>query len=268
MNRTELSAQIKNKGSFLCVGLDSDITKIPRFLLDFDDPVFEFNKRVIEATKPYAVCYKINIAFYEALGSKGWQSLEKTVHLIPDNIFKIADAKRGDIGNTSQQYAKAFFEAMPFDAITVAPYMGYDSITPFFEFQNKWVIILALTSNKGSADFQMLDTNDHNKLYEQVILKSSQWGSNENTMYVVGATHPESFRHIRELIPDHFLLIPGVGTQGGDLETIAQNALIHDTGILVNVSRAILFPDGEEAFPDNCASEAAKYASQMKKFIH
>jgi orotidine-5'-phosphate decarboxylase len=268
MNRKELIAQIREKGSFLCVGLDSDINKIPEFLLDYEDPVFEFNKKIIEATKDYSVCYKINIAFYEALGKKGWDTLEKTVNIIPPGILKIADAKRGDIGNTSYQYARAFFESMPFDAITVAPYMGQDSISPFLEFKDKWVIILALTSNKGSNDFQFLDTNDNRKLYEQVILKSSTWGSTDNIMYVVGATHPESFKHIRALIPDHFLLIPGVGTQGGDLEKIAINAINEDIGILVNVSRAIIFPEVKEGFPTNCANQAKLYASIMKKYIH
>ncbi|MFC2114638.1 orotidine-5'-phosphate decarboxylase, partial [Bacteroidota bacterium] len=209
MNKAQLIEEIQRKKSFLCVGLDTDLNKIPIHLKSTDDPVFEFNKAVIDATKHVTVSYKLNLAFYESLGVKGWESMEKTVNYIPDTIFKIADAKRGDIGNTSKQYAKTFFETFPFDAITVSPYMGSDSIQPFLEFKDKWVIILALTSNAGSTDFQLLKTGE-DYLFEKVLKTSKTWGSDSNIMYVVGATHPESFAGIRKIIPDHFILIPGV----------------------------------------------------------
>jgi orotidine-5'-phosphate decarboxylase len=246
--------------------LDTDITKIPAHLLTEEDPVFSFNKIVIDATKEFAVAYKINLAFYEADGLKGWKSLEKTVNYIPKNIFKIADAKRGDIGNTSTQYAKAFFEHMNFDAITVSPYMGIDSVKPFMSYENKWIIILALTSNSGSNDFQMLKTEE-GPLYEVVLKKAAGWGSDENTMFVVGATHPKNFENIRKLIPNHFMLIPGVGAQGGSLDEIAKYALNEEVGVLVNVSRAVIFPDDKAGFPNNIYRAAQDYQQQMAKFI-
>lgn len=266
MKRQELINQIRTKKSYLCVGLDSELSKIPKEFHKTQDPVYEFNKAIIEATQNHAVAYKINIAFYESLGIKGWQSLEKTLGHIPESIFKIADAKRGDIGNTSKQYAKTFFETFPFDAVTVSPYMGEDSIAPFLEYQNKWVIILALTSNKGSADFQLLDTSQK-KLYEEVLYRSSKWGSVENIMYVIGATHPEAFKDIRKLIPDHFILVPGVGAQGGDLEKISLNAMNSDIGILINVSRDIIFPENYTDFYLAVSGKAQFYRNQMSGFI-
>lgn len=266
MKKGELITEIRNKKSFLCVGLDSELSKIPKQFLNSEDAVFEFNKAVIESTAEYAVAYKLNIAFYESQGIKGWQSLQKTIDFIPGNIFKIADAKRGDIGNTSKQYAKTFFETFSFDAITVSPYMGEDSISPFLGYKDKWVIILALTSNKGSADFQMLETGKR-KLYEEVLLKSSKWGTDENTMFVVGATHPEEFTEIRKIIPDHFILIPGVGAQGGDLEKISGYAINKDTGIIVNVSRAIIFPEIYDDFKTEVAKLSRQYQKLMSGFI-
>jgi orotidine-5'-phosphate decarboxylase len=262
MDKKNLIDQILKKKSYLCVGLDSEMSKIPEQFLRSDDPVFEFNKSVIDATKEFTVAYKINIAFYESLGYKGWQSLENTLSYLPEDVLRIADAKRGDIGNTSRQYAKTFFETYSFDAITVSPYMGIDSISPFFEYPGKWVIILALTSNKGSADFQMLQTGK-SKVFEEVIIKSSQWGNTDNTMYVIGATHPEAFAGIRKLIPNHFILIPGVGAQGGDLEMISQNAINEDIGILVNVSRAIIFPEVKTGFQIAVHDQAKWYRDQM-----
>jgi len=266
MNRQELIKQIKQKESFLCVGLDSEISKIPQEFLAFADPVLEFNKAVIESTKEFAVAYKINIAFYESLGYKGWITLEKTLEHLPADVFTIADAKRGDIGNTSRMYAKTFFETYSFDAITVSPYMGIDSISPFLEYNHKWVIILALTSNKGSSDFQLLETGGK-KVYEEVLAKSSTWGSINNTMYVVGATHPEAFDEIRKIVPEHFLLIPGVGTQGGDLEKICIHALNKDIGILVNVSRAVIFPENYTDFRNAVVESAQFYQQQMAPFV-
>lgn len=267
MDRKELVAEIRKKKSYLCIGLDSDLNKIPNHLLETDDPIFEFNKAVIDATKDFGIAYKMNLAFYESLGYKGWMSLEKTVNYIPDNIFKIADAKRGDIGNTSKQYAKTFFETYNFDAITVSPYMGEDSIGPFLEFENKWVIILALTSNKGSQDFQMLSTPE-GKLYEQVLRKASKWGDKNNIMFVVGATHPDYFLNIRKIIPENFILIPGVGAQGGDLEQISRNALNDDIGVLVNVSRGIIYADNNANFPNNISKQAQAYQREMSIFIN
>jgi orotidine-5'-phosphate decarboxylase len=261
-----LIEQIRNKKSYLCVGLDTDIKKLPDDFKSMDDPIYEYNKIVIEQTRDVAVAYKLNLAFYESVGYKGWISLEKTLKLIPDHIFKIADAKRGDIGNTSKQYATTFFKTFNFDAITVSPYMGEDSIGPFMEFDGKWVIILALTSNKGSNDFQLLESGGK-KLYEHILEKSSKWGSDKNTMYVVGATHPDHFTHIRTIIPDHFILIPGVGAQGGDLEAISHYAMNKDIGILVNVSRNILFPDNGLPFPQNIRHEAMSYQKQMAGFV-
>jgi len=266
MNRAQLVSRIREKKSFLCIGLDTDLNKIPASFKSFKDPVFEFNRIVIDQTKDFCVAYKLNAAFYEQNGTNGWESMQKTEDYIPSGIFKIADAKRGDIGNTSKQYAKAFFEHMHFDAITVSPYMGYDSISPFMEFEDKWVIILALTSNKGSNDFQMLKT-DEGFLYERVLKTSMKWGSRDNMMYVVGATHPESFLPIRKIIPDHFMLIPGVGAQGGTVDDIGKYALNHDVGVLVNVSRAVLFPERQEDFPENIRRAAWEYQQQMIKWI-
>ena len=268
MNRTQLFEQIKKKGSYLCIGLDTDLQKIPSHLLSSPDPVFEFNKRIIDATHHLCVAYKPNIAFYEALGPSGWVSLQKTLEYIPKELFTIADAKRGDIGNTSSLYAKAFFEQMNFDAITVAPYMGEDSVTPFLQYENKWVILLAHTSNAGSKDFQVMESSGSGrKLYEEVILKSQQWSSNENMMYVVGATHPEGMRQIRLLAPDHFFLVPGVGAQGGDLEAISLCGLNKQCGLLVNSSRAIIYASAEKDFAQQAAREAQDVRNQMQELL-
>jgi orotidine-5'-phosphate decarboxylase len=259
MNHTEIFKNIIKKHSFLCVGLDTEIEKIPSFLLKAKDPVFEFNKRIIDATNKYAVAYKPNVAFYEVNGSGGWISLQKTVRYIKDNypdIFVIADAKRGDIGNTSKMYAKGFLENMPFDAVTVAPYMGEDSVTPFLSYNDKWVILLALTSNKGADDFQYHD-EDGIKLFERVLTVSQRWGTINNMMYVVGATHAEMLKDIRKIAPDHFLLVPGVGAQGGSLEEVAMYGMNNKCGLLVNSSRGIIFADNSEKF-DAVAAEKAK----------
>ena len=242
MNRKQLIDQIKLKQSFLCVGLDTDLAKIPPHLLQTDDPVFEFNKQVINATAQYAVAYKPNIAFYELLGPSGWESLKKTLDYIPKNIFTIADAKRGDIGNTSGYYAKAFYNTYNFDSITLAPYMGSDSVKPFMQ-DNKWAIVLGLTSNDGAMDFQKLELKGGSLLFEEVIRKSATWGSTENMMYVVGATRAEMLGQVRKIIPDHFLLVPGVGAQGGSLEEVCKYGLNRDVGLLVNSSRGIIYAD-------------------------
>ena len=257
MTRSELIAQIHLKQSFLCVGLDPDLTKIPKHLLQLEDPIFEFNKAIIDATKEYCVAYKPNTAFYEAYGVAVWQALEKTINYIPKDCFIIADAKRGDIGNTSLAYAKAFFETLPCDAITVAPYMGADSVLPFFTYENKWVVLLALTSNQGSADFQMLEVNEH-KLYAEVIKKGLSWGNNENTMFVVGATQGEEIKAIRNLAPDHFFLVPGVGAQGGSLEEVFNFGANKDVGLLVNSSRAIFYAQDDINFAEGAKKEALK----------
>jgi len=259
MNQTELFENIVKKRSFLCVGLDSEIEKIPSFLLKEKDPVFEFNKRIIDATHEYSVAYKPNVAFYECYGSKGWMTLEATVRYIKENypdIFVIADAKRGDIGNTSKMYAKAFLENMPCDALTVAPYMGEDSVIPFLSYKEKWVVLLALTSNKGADDFQY-HNEDGIKLFERVLSVSQKWGTFNNMMYVVGATRAEMLKDIRKIIPDHFLLVPGVGAQGGSLEEVARYGMNSKCGLLVNSSRAIIFADSTENF-DKVAGEKAK----------
>ena len=266
MNRKYLIQQIKEKKSYLCVGLDTDITKIPAHLQSHSDAVFEFNKQIIDATKDLCVAYKINTAFYEAEGVKGWESLEKTANYIPHTHFRIADAKRGDIGNTSHQYAKAFFETISFDAITVAPYMGSDSIKPFLDYENKWTIVLGLTSNEGSKDFQQQRINE-NFLYEEVIKKTSEWGTPENLMYVVGATKAEDLSGIREIIPDHFLLIPGVGFQGGNLAEVSKSGLNKDCGLLVNVSRAIIYAGKKENFPEEARAIALEYQTEMKEYL-
>jgi orotidine-5'-phosphate decarboxylase len=267
MTRAELSAQIRQKQSYLCVGLDADIDRLPRHLLDKDDPVFEFNKAIIDATQDLCVAYKPNLAFYEALGSNGWESLRKTLEYIPDEHFTIADAKRGDIGNTSRLYAQAFFGEMGFDAVTVAPYMGVDSVKPFLEFGGKWVILLALTSNKGSQDFQFDQQGNGQPLYEKVMRKAQEWGTPGNLMYVVGATHPEKFKEIREIAPDHFLLVPGVGAQGGDLEALTRHGANADVGLLVNSSRGIIFAGEGEDFAEKARSAAQALQTSMAALL-
>lgn len=263
MTKQELINQIKEKQSFLCVGLDTDINKIPKHLLNNEDPVFEFNKQIIDATKDLCVAYKPNIAFYESLGAKGWESLQKTIDYIPDNIFTIADAKRGDIGNTSKMYANAFFDTLSFDSITVAPYMGEDSVTPFLEFNNKWVILLALTSNKGADDFQFYGSGDE-RLFEKVLRKSQEWGTDENLMYVVGATRSEMFADIRKIVPNNFLLVPGVGAQGGSLSEVCKYGMTKDCGLLVNSSRGIIYAGNDENFAEAARSAALKIQKEMR----
>lgn len=269
MNRTELINQIKKKENYLCIGLDTDITKIPKHLQAHPNAVVQFNKAIIDATKEFCVCYKINTAFYEAMGLKGWEALEQTVHYIPSTHFKIADAKRGDIGNTSTQYAKTFFEVYPFDAVTVAPYMGEDSVKPFLEYKDKWTIVLGLTSNKGSEDFQQLNVSlEHSKksfLYEKVMQKMADWGTTENLMFVVGATKPEQLENLRKTFPRHFFLIPGVGAQGGSLQDVSRAALNEDGGILVNASRAIIYAGKDGKFADEARIVAGQYARDMKQ---
>ncbi len=266
MTRQELVSQIKSKKSFLCVGLDSDISRIPKHLHTSDDPIFTFNKAIIDATKDHCVAYKPNIAFYESLGASGWVSLQKTLDYIPKTHFTIADAKRGDIGNTSKQYAKAFFENYDFDSITVAPYMGVDSVSPFLTYENRWVILLALTSNKGANDFQHLQ-DDGKPLYQHVLEKSKEWGSEENLMYVVGATQTEYLEQIRKIIPNHFLLIPGVGAQGGSLEEVADKTLNADYSILINSSRSIIFASEGEDFAEQAGEKAKAYQLEMEKYF-
>lgn len=266
MNSAELFDQIKAKKSFLCIGLDSDIQKIPRFLMDTSDPIFAFNKEIIDATHEYAVAYKPNMAFYESLGVTGWNSLEKTVNYLrykhPD-LFIIADAKRGDIGNTSSLYARAFFDAMEFDAVTVAPYMGEDSVKPFLTYVDKWVILLALTSNKGADDFQYME-EDGEKLFERVLKTSSEWGNSDNMMYVVGATRAEMLKDIRKIIPNHFLLVPGVGAQGGSLKEVAENGMNNQCGLLVNSSRQIIYASNKEDFAEKAQAAAIEVQKEME----
>lgn len=266
MTRQQLVEQIKEKQSYLCVGLDTDITKIPKHLLAETDPVFAFNKAIIDATRDLCVAYKINTAFYEALGVKGWEAMEKTVHYIGNEHFKIADAKRGDIGNTSDQYAKAFFETMPFDAITVAPYMGEDSVKPFLQYKSKWAIVLGLTSNEGAKDFELLHSGGE-FLYEKVLQTVSLWGTPDNLMFVVGATQANEFENIRKLLPDHFYLVPGVGAQGGSLKEISEKAMNKDCGILVNASRAIIYASDGEDFVDKARVIAKEYQEEMKNYL-
>lgn len=264
MTRNELFQNIQKKTSFLCVGLDTDLKKIPQHLLKEEDPVFEFNKAIIDATADYCVAYKPNLAFYEYLGVKGWMALEKTVSYIKENHpdqFLIADAKRGDIGNTSTMYAASFFESLNFDAVTVAPYMGEDSVKPFLEYENKWVILLALTSNKGSSDFQLIQDAEGNRLFETVLEKSQEWGTQEQLMYVVGATQGKMFKDIRRKAPDSFLLVPGVGAQGGSLEEVCQYGMNQQCGLLVNSSRGIIYADATENF----AKEAQKAAKELQQ---
>ena len=262
-----LHQRIKESGSFLCVGLDSDITRLPVSLQGSDDPVFTFNKEIIDHTAQHCIAYKINTAFYESLGVKGWESLEKTINYIPSTHLIIADAKRGDIGNTSLQYAKAFFDTLPCDAITVAPYMGEDSIAPFLTYKDKWTIILGLTSNRGSSDFQDLDTTTGKKLYEQVLMKSKEWGSTDQIMYVVGATKPEYLAEIRALIPHHFLLVPGVGAQGGDLDAVYKHGSNAKVGLLVNSSRSIIFASSGSDFGEAAGKKARELKEQMSLLL-
>lgn len=266
MNRQEIIQQIKNKKSLLCVGLDTDITKIPQHLLKEENPILSFNKALIDATKEYAVAYKINTAFYEAYGAKGWEIMEQTLAYIPNNIFTIADAKRGDIGNTSTQYAKAFFETLNFDSITIAPYMGQDSVQPFLAFKDKWGIVLGLTSNEGSHDFQHLISQDK-ALFEHVLRKVSQWGNSQNLMFVIGATRQEQLAQVRAICPEHFFLVPGVGAQGGDVATVCKSALNSDAGLLINVSRAVIYAGSGEDFQDKAQQAAKNYQQEMQVFL-
>lgn len=269
MNKNDIISQIKAKKSFLCVGLDTDIKKIPQHLLNEEDPVFAFNKAIIDATSEYAVAYKPNTAFYEVYGAKGWASLEKTINYIKENhpeIFVIADAKRGDIGNTSANYARAFFETLKADALTVAPYMGVDSVEPFLGFDDKWVVLLALTSNKGSKDFQYLNA-EGKELYKNVLMKSQEWADDNKMMYVVGATHPEELGEIRQMLPNHFFLVPGVGAQGGDLQAVAKHGLNDQVGLLVNSSRGIIYASNGEDFAEKATGEAKKLQQQMEELL-
>lgn len=266
MTSAELYQQILKKKSFLCVGLDTDLSRIPKHLLQEDDPIFAFNKQIIDATKDLCIAYKPNIAFYEAEGIKGWQALQKTLDYIPDHIFTIADAKRGDIGNTTKKYADAFFKHMDFDSITVAPYMGEDSVSPFLEYEGKWSIILALTSNKGSFDFQRLES-DNKALYTSVIERSSQWGTKDQIMYVVGATRAEDLAEIRKIIPEHFLLVPGVGAQGGSLSEVVKHGMNAQCGLIVNSSRGIIYAGTGEDFAKVSRSKAKELQMQMAGYI-
>ena len=259
--------KIQERKSFLCVGLDPDMDKIPPFLKNLENPIWAFNKAIIDATKPYCVAYKPNFAFYEAYGKMGYEALEKTIHYIGNEHFIIADAKRGDIGNTSKMYAKAAFEVLGADAITVAPYMGKDSVTPFLSYENKWIIVLGLTSNKGSEDFQFIKSEDYKPLYQQVIEKVASWTSPNNTMFVIGATHPESFIEIRKLIPDHFLLVPGVGEQGGELESVIKYGRNNQIGLLINSSRGILYASNEKDFDKQAAIQSKKIQEIMAQYI-
>jgi orotidine-5'-phosphate decarboxylase len=266
LNRRQLISAIKGKETYLCVGLDTDIERIPSHLLKESDPILSFNKAIIDATREHCVAYKINTAFYEAAGSQGWEAMEKTVHYIGNEHFKIADAKRGDIGNTSDQYAKAFFKQMPFDAVTVAPYMGRDSVSPFLQYDGKWAIVLGLTSNSGAADFELQKAGE-GLLYEKVLQAVSSWGNPDNLMFVIGATQASEFEKIRKLLPEHFFLVPGVGAQGGSLEEISKKAMNKDCGILVNASRAIIYASNGNDFAEKANEAANDYHQQMKNFI-
>jgi len=282
MNRLELTRQIFAKKSYLLVGLDTDLKKIPVHIQERPDGLFEFNKGIIDATKDHCIGYKLNTAFYEVHGSRGWDLLERTVNYIPSSHFKIADAKRGDIGNTSSQYAKAFFETLNFDAVTVAPYMGSDSLKPFLEYKDKWTIVLGLTSNSGALDFELqkieeqtdiLNEGMHSRkvtteyLYQKVLKTVSEWGTTENLMYVIGATKAEEFESIRKITPKHFYLVPGVGTQGGSLKDISEKAMIDDCGLLVNVSRAIIYASSKEDFAEEAKAIAKQYQYEMKGYL-
>ena len=266
MTRKELIASIQRKRSFLCVGLDTDLKKVPAHLLQEEDPVFAFNKAIIDATAPYCVAYKPNLAFYESMGVKGWIAFEKTVAYLRENYpdqFIIADAKRGDIGNTSAMYARTFFEEMDLDAVTVAPYMGEDSVTPFLGYEGKWVILLALTSNKGSHNFQLTEDAQGEKLFEKVLRKSQEWAGNDQMMYVVGATQGKAFEDIRRIAPNHFLLVPGIGAQGGSLEEVCKYGMTSECGLIVNSSRAIIYADATERFAQVAGEKAREVQAQM-----
>jgi orotidine-5'-phosphate decarboxylase len=267
MNRQELFKEITNKKSYLCIGLDTDIKKIPSHLLKEKDPIFEFNKQIIDATEKYCVAYKPNLAFYESLGAKGWESLQKTVEYIPKNQFTIADAKRGDIGNTSGLYARAFFENMNFDSVTVAPYMGEDSVKPFLEFKGKWVILLALTSNVGSKDFQLLKVDGQEELFIKVLRISQKWGDASQLMYVVGATQASMLEKIRKEVPESFFLVPGVGAQGGDLEAVSKAGMNKQCGLLVNSSRGIIYASSGNDFAQQAAKEAKGLKDEMETYL-
>ena len=266
MTREALIEQIKTKQTYLCVGLDSEIEKLPKHLLSSNDPQFEFNKQIIDATLEHCVGYKINTAFYESEGVKGWESLQKTIKYIPKTHFTIADSKRGDIGNTSTQYARAFFEAMDFDAVTVAPYMGEDSIRPFLAYKDKWTIVLGLTSNPGSKDFEMLKTGD-DYVFQQVLKKTASWGNEKNLMFVIGATKHEMVGDIRKSFPGHFFLVPGVGAQGGSLDEISRSGLNDDCGLLVNASRAVIFASSGEDFAQAAKLSSQQYHDQMRRLL-
>jgi orotidine-5'-phosphate decarboxylase len=266
MTKAELIKQIRLKKSFLCVGLDPDLDKLPPHLLETEDPIFEFNKAIIDATKDLCVAYKPNTAFYECHGVKGWESLEKTINYIPKDCFIIADAKRGDIGNTSSYYAKTFFETLTCDAVTVAPYMGSDSVKPFLDFEGKWVILLALTSNQGSLDFQFTES-EGTKLYEKVLKKAQEWGTDEQLMFVVGATRAEEIAKVRALAPNNFFLVPGVGAQGGSLEEVVKYGANDECGLLVNSSRGIIYASWGEDFAIAANGEALKIQSEMELHI-
>lgn len=267
MNKQQLVENIRKKHSFLCVGLDTDLKKIPQHLLKEDDPIFAFNKAIIDATAPYCVAYKPNLAFYECFGLKGWMAFEKTVKYIKENYpdqFIVADAKRGDIGNTSAMYARSFFEEMDIDSLTVAPYMGEDSVTPFLQYEGKWVILLALTSNKGSHDFQLTEDAQGERLFEKVLRTSQKWANDEQMMYVVGATQGKLFEDIRKIVPNHFLLVPGVGAQGGSLEEVCKYGMTEECGLLVNSSRGIIYADQTENFASVSAQKAHDLQQQMQ----
>lgn len=266
MNRPQLIEQINKKRSYLCVGLDTDFNKIPKHLQSGRDAVFQFNKAIIDATKDHCVAYKINTAFYEAIGLKGWEAMEKTVNYIPPTHFKIADAKRGDIGNTSLQYAKAFFETLHFDAITVVPYMGEDSIRPFLEYKDKWAIVLSLTSNYGAKDFELQKMGEE-YLYERVLRTVAKWGTPDNLMFVVGATQLTELKNIRKIIPDHFLLMPGIGAQGGSLKEVSECGMNKDCGLLINISRDIIYASGSENFAREAKTIAYKYQQEMTGYL-
>ena len=267
MNKAELCSKIQEKSSYLCVGLDTDIRKIPSFLRKEKDPVFVFNKRIIDATIGHAVAYKPNLAFYESQGPAGLESLAKTMEYLPSDIFTIADAKRGDIGNTSDLYARTFFEHYHFDSVTVAPYMGIDSVSPFLKYPGKWVVLLALTSNAGSEDFQNQKLENGDYLFEMVLKKSQAWASDEQLMYVVGATKAEKLKHIRSLVPGHFLLVPGVGAQGGSLEEVSKNGLNNQCGLLVNSSRAIIYASSDASFAQEAKKAASAVQQEMKRYL-
>ena len=270
MNRTQLFENIRRKQSFLCVGLDTDIKKIPAHLLNDEDPIFAFNKAIIDATADYCIAYKPNLAFYESMGVRGWISFEKTIKYLKQNYpdqFIIADAKRGDIGNTSAMYARSFFEELNIDSVTVAPYMGEDSVSPFLTYEGKWVILLALTSNKGSHDFQLTADANGERLFEKVLRTSQQWATADQMMYVVGATQGQLFEDIRRIVPDHFLLVPGIGAQGGSLEEVCRYGMNSQCGLIVNSSRAIIYASNGEDFAEKAAAAAKSVADEMRKML-